>query len=241
MYNSGSISSLANFFNQWRQVSHGVIHEDTIETASRLASFDVPLTEFLDKYSVLNVEYEYKCAQGNAINVWKTVGLKQGEVKNTAILKWLLDHSASHGQKNAVLLEFLKLLPNRFKKYYPRQYMTLAESCPLGERESRIDIEVNAEEFLLFIEVKINATEGEQQLQRYADIAQKKAGLRDWGVVYLTRHGKVPQVYQGERFIGLSWQDVSQMLQQYVQSHKEQHKATWLIQQFADHISSFKC
>jgi hypothetical protein len=232
--------SLEIFINQWNKISHLVIHEDIPSSNIRLNTFELPLIEFFSKYEILNVKHEYRYKQGDAINVWKTVGLKQDEVKNTAILKWLLDNSGSHGQKNLVLLEFLKLLPNKFQEYYPNQYLTLAESCPLGERENRIDIEINAEDFLLFIEIKINATEGEQQLQRYAEIAQRKAGLRDWAVVYLTRHGNLPETYQSENFIGLSWRSIAHMLSKYVNNQPNPTKTTWLIQQFADHISSFK-
>lgn len=179
--------------------------------------------------------------QGFALNVWKAAGLKNDEVRHSKVLKWFLDCRGDHGQGNAILLQLLRGLP-LLEKYQPERYFTTEECCPLGNQESRVDIEIDADEFLLFIEIKINATEGEDQLKRYIDIAQAKAKKRDWLVVYLTKNGKLPEKYEfykeQKRLIGLSWKKLAEIFYEYVNENVNS-RSVWLVKQFADHIKNF--
>ena len=126
------------------------------------------------------------------------------------------------------------------EKYQPKRYFTTEECCPLGNQESRVDIEIDADEFLLFIEIKINAMEGRDQLQRYIDIAQSKAKNRDWLIVYLTRDGKLPEKYNAHKNLqGMSWIEISKILFKYVKNVDVNNRSAWLVKQFADHIKNF--
>ncbi|OTG75448.1 hypothetical protein B9T26_05545 [Acinetobacter sp. ANC 4169] len=180
-------------------------------------------------------------ANGLMLNVWKTASLKTDEVRNSKVLKWFLDCYGDHGQKNAILLKFLQLLPEPFSKFQSENYKTIEECCPLGGQESRVDIEIDSREFLIFIEIKINAMEGQNQLQRYIDIARAKAGNRQWLIVYLTKDGKLPQRYQNnEGLFGLSWSIVAKQFKSHTKSADMNNRGIWLLSQFADHIKSFK-
>ncbi|SUU23951.1 Uncharacterised protein [Acinetobacter haemolyticus] len=109
----------------------------------------------------------------------------------------------------------------------------------MGNQDNRIDIEIDAPDFLLFIEIKINAGEGEKQLQRYFEIAQAKAWRKDWLIVYLTKDGKLPKQYQdSDRYRGVSWLEVSKILNQYANG-KDDNRGAWLVRQFADHVKGF--
>lgn len=141
---------------------------------------------------------------GHAVNVWDVAGVKNDEVRISTILCWLLDCNGSHGQGNVFLEALLhwlaedKNIPQQARSNLPSpgatkgfHYWTRVESLPLGEKESRVDIEIGGP-FVLFIEVKINAAENGDQLKRYADIAREKAINKKWGVLFLTRYGSLP-------------------------------------------------
>jgi hypothetical protein len=44
-----------------------------------------------------------------------------------------------------------------------RGYVTATETYPLSNEESRVDIEIVSPEFLIIVEVKVDAPEGEEQ------------------------------------------------------------------------------
>ncbi len=202
---------------------------------------DKQIARFFAQYQSDEVQAPILAAQqqGLAVNVWQTAGLKNDEVRHSKVLKWILDCRGDHGQGNAILLHLLKELP-LLEKYQPKRYFTTEECCPLGNQESRVDIEIDADEFLLFIEIKINAMEGRDQLQRYIDIAQSKAKNRDWLIVYLTRDGKLPEKYNAHKNLqGMSWIEISKILFKYVKNVDVNNRSAWLVKQFADHVKNF--
>lgn len=246
-------NQLANFFNDWKrleQQQQDVVQEQ-LSFEENLGRFfkdwrkvfinDRQLARFFNQYQSDEVQAPILAAQqqGLAVNVWQTAGLKNDEVRHSKVLKWFLDCRGDHGQGNAILLHLLKELP-LLEKYQPKRYFTTEECCPLGNQESRVDIEIDADEFLLFIEIKINATEGKDQLQRYIDIAQAKAKNRDWLIVYLTRDGKLPEKYEDQKnLFGLSWEQLSKILSKYIKNTDVNNRSAWLVKQFADHIQTF--
>ena len=246
-------NQLANFFNDWKrleQQQQDVVQEQ-LSFEQQLEQFfkdwrkvfinDRQLARFFVQYQSDEVQAPMLAAQqqGLGVNVWQTAGLKNDEVRHSKVLKWFLDCRGDHGQGNTILLQLLKELP-LLEKYQPKRYFTTEECCPLGSQESRVDIEIDADEFLLFIEIKINATEGKDQLQRYIDIAQAKAKNRDWLIVYLTRDGKLPEKYNAHKNLkGMSWMGISKILSEYTKNSEVNNRSAWLVKQFADHIKNF--
>ncbi|RPE27398.1 PD-(D/E)XK nuclease superfamily protein [Acinetobacter sp. BIGb0102] len=259
-------NQLSNFFNDWK-----IIEQQQQDVVPEQLSFEQKLELFFNKFRDLPsieevpeqplfvdsmaLEIFFKNfdlaveplraakKQGLALNAWKVAGLKDEEVRHSKVLKWFLDCRGDHGRGNEILLQLLKELPV-LEKYQPKRYFTTEECCPLGNQESRVDIEIDADEFLLFIEIKINATEGKDQLQRYIDIAQAKAKKRDWLVVYLTREGKLPEKYkfyqEQKRLIGLSWKKLAEIFYEHVNENDDVNsRSVWLVKQFADHIKNF--
>ena len=246
-------NQLANFFNDWKrleQQQQDVVQEQ-LSFEENLGRFfkdwrkvfinDRQLARFFNQYQSDEVQAPILAAQqqGLGVNVWQTAGLKNDEVRHSKVLKWILDCRGDHGQGNAILLHLLKELP-LLEKYQPKRYFTTEECCPLGNQESRVDIEIDADEFLLFIEIKINAMEGKDQLQRYIDIAEAKAKDRDWLIVYLTRNGKLPERYNAHKNLkGMSWMGISKILSEYTKNSEVNNRSAWLVKQFADHIKNF--
>ena len=150
---------------------------------------------------------------------------------------------ADHGQGKAFLNALFESIHLSSSLPTLTQYRTTAENHPLGEISERVDIEIEAENLLVFIEVKINAIEGEKQLERYLDNARIKAGNRTFVVIYLTRDGLLPINYRNRQdIIGLSWKRLATAFTQYTRRTNQQvsqHKGIWLAEQFIQHILTF--
>lgn len=123
---------------------------------------------------------------------WEIAGLGKDEVRNSAVLAWLLNPKGSHGLGDAGLLGLLEELRN-FDSRFPSSCSPFCrvrlESNPDGDNSNRIDIEIDDADFYVLIEVKIGACEGKDQLKRYGDISKQLAGNRPWTLVFLTPRG----------------------------------------------------
>ena len=229
-------TQLSCFFSDWVKVDQ---QQDEVIQEQPLYIDSAALESFFQDFD--KAAEPIREARGNGLlsNVWQAAGLGAKEVRNSQVLKWFLDWRGDHGQGNKVLVKFLKLLPEEFH-CKPERYFSTAECCPLGKQDNRVDIEIDAQEFLLFIEVKINATEGEDQLQRYIDIVKAKAGNRNWHVVYLTKDGKLPEKYKNQGNLkGISWRKVTEKFTEYAEQEDINNRGAWLAKQFADHIKTF--
>lgn len=166
-------------------------------------------------------------SSGAFVNVWEVAGLGCDELRNSRVLAWFLSQRAEHGLGNSLMAALVKRcreLAGAETGAFPSvindgRYTTIIESCPFGEKESRVDIELDGDEFLLFVEVKINAPETGNQLDRYVALARKKSNGRPWGVVFLTPTGKSPNENKSTEGLALncnellcmSWNEVSKV------------------------------
>jgi hypothetical protein len=86
----------------------------------------------------------------------------------------------------------------------------------LTKRGGKVDWKFSAAGFLLLVEVKINSTVGEHQLQRYLNAPAFKSKATAGGLILLTRDGhQVPKaVYRKRRWLGqLTWEQLLPELQ----------------------------
>jgi hypothetical protein len=152
-------------------------------------------------------------------NPWEVAGLKRDEVRNCAVLAWILNPKGSHGLGSAPLSALLNKLSSHFDADFPehtgKYCFVRAESNPDGQLTNRVDIEIDCENFYLLIEVKIDATEGPWQLERYGDISSILAGSRPWAIVFLTPEGR-PATSAGKHegmVVPISWRTLSKTIQ----------------------------
>lgn len=226
---------LQSFFNQWKHIPLPYQKEETEDsTLSSKHKLDNFFKEFEIAYRpIIQVK-----KQGLFANVWRTSGLKKDEVKNTQVLKWFLDCNAEHGLENFVLDILLKNASIKCKT--PENYFSYTETYPINDGKNRVDIEIESPELLLFIEVKIEASEGFEQLKRYQEIAEKKAKGKQWAIIYLTQNGKLPLNYsQSEYLIPISWGKFSNAIFHHTQKLNMKTHNIWLLNQFAEHIKTF--
>jgi len=233
-------ADLADFFEVYKTISENYISKPSIAD-EQAPNFTPDL--YLSFFSKFETLYLSERRRGAEINVWSESGLKQDEVRNTAVLAWWLDCNGSHGLGDLLLKALLAGLP--ISDTMPpastinNDYRTKAESLPMGERENRIDIELSGADFLIFIEVKINAGEGYQQLSRYQGLIKKKSesyGMCHGGIVYLTRCGDDKKNEQG--CISLSWAQLAHSFRS-VKLPVEAFFSQMLLKQFCEHIENF--
>lgn len=245
-------SKLDIFFDCWKHTykpSHSIPVRQEIDGA-RLGLF----------FNNLKVGLDYlqkSRSTGEFSNVWRAAGLKRDEVRNSAVLAWLLDQHGDHSQGNKILWDVLCMINYKIElssikninfpkpEAVEKPYWTRVESCPFGERESRVDIEIGGDGFLLFIEVKIDAPMTGNQLDRYIEIGNIKSKNRPWGVVLLTPEDDPFSKYEVSEtaknhtnMVSLSWNDLSVILEKYAKklipsfSHH-------MVLQYSKYIKSF--
>lgn len=237
-------SQLRSFFDEWGCCKYTPSESSPTAIEIKTEELEQFFVEFKEGWdAVLKMR-----RTGTFSNVWKAAGLKRDELRNSAVLAWLLDCHEDHGQGSGILECLLQSLSSRFPSIdenFPKKnhakgvYWTHTESCPLGEPESRVDIEMDGREFLLFLEVKIGAQETNKQLDRYLKICPLKAQRRPWGVLYLTRGGLLPDrfSYSHPKLVPIEWKWVASILEEYAKGQSS--VASHFIRQFADHIRTF--
>ena len=177
-------------------------------------------------------------AAGAFIDVWSVAGLGRQEVRTTAVLGWLLDARGTHGLGDVILGGLLDSLTLRGyrgpdRKSLAAGYSVRKEFCAFGERENRLDLVVEGREFLLIFEVKIDAPEGHDQLERYIRVARRKAGMRNWHILYVTQ---TRPKEERDGVTHLRWQDVARAIRQATADCECGALGVRLAASFADHV-----
>lgn len=207
----------------------------------------------LNKFLVEDIEEPLIAARrgGFLCDPWDVAGLKRDEVRNSRVLAWMLDPRESHGFGSVFLRAVVeKALPGIEVTDDRYRYTVRTESSPDGDNSNRLDIEIEAPDFYLVIEVKIDAVEGEQQVARYAEVC--KARVKDkkpWKIVFLTPAGrKALSAGEYEEFVvPMAWGDLSRMLGQALRktvvptslTRSREMFAYHLVEWFLKHVDKF--
>jgi len=158
---------------------------------------------------------------------WEVAKLGRNEVRNSAVLAWLLDPHGNHGFGELPLKTLLSAVRECGKTDFPENFTRYCrvnvEKSPTGDATNRVDIEIDADNFFMLIEVKIDAYEQKDQISRYIGEAKKRAGEQPWAVVYLTPQGRVPLSAGGEADVPcLSWRHLASVLTQALEPTRRQ-------------------
>lgn len=156
---------------------------------------------------------------------WEVAGLGDDEVRNTRVLAWLLNPRGSHGLGLTAMNGMLTTVSVKLRSIFNDDFsMDPGSFCrvrteinPNGEIADRVDVEIDAENFYLIIEVKIYAPEQPGQLERYFQQAELRAGNRPWAIIFLTPQGRKPgtagEYADSGRIVCLSWKQLAAMLE----------------------------
>lgn len=167
--------------------------------------------------------------EGAFLNVWAVAGLRRNEVRNCAVLAWFLNPRGSHGAGAAYLKAVMALLPE-VEAGGLEQARLKTELRPQGSDRDRVDIVVELPERVIFIEAKIDAPEGINQLARYRDAAARLH--KAVSIVYLTRAAHVDEP---DGVHHLTWRQVARALAKTSGPTQGQG----LANQFSQHIGAF--
>ncbi len=158
---------------------------------------------------------------------WEVAKLGRNEIRNSAVLAWLLDPHGNHGFSDLPLKALLSAVRECGKANFPENFTRYCrvnvEKYPTGDATNRVDIEIDADNFFMLIEVKIDAYEQKDQISRYIGEAKKRAGEQPWAVVYLTPQGRVPLSAGEETDVPcLSWHHLASVLTQALEPTRRQ-------------------
>lgn len=217
-HNSSLVEWLPEFFHQWPKNI-----EWTREKNRTININTAELTEFLSQLSE-----PLKVVQHRSLSFdpWEVAGLGRKEVRNTAVLAWLLDPEGTHGFGRLPLQAFLRAIRHN-RNDIPEDYLhycrVQVETNPTGDNTNRVDIEIDADNFFLLIEVKIDASEQPEQVARYCSDARLRAMSRPWAVIFLTPRGGKPLTcgldFKPEDVPCISWRHLAIALETSLQSH----------------------
>ncbi|MBV8686826.1 MAG: PD-(D/E)XK nuclease family protein [Alphaproteobacteria bacterium] len=179
---------------------------------------------------------------GAFVEVWSVAGLRRNELRNAAVLAWCLDPQGSHGLGGRVLMALF----GRLRPQLPRLDLerlgnasVVTEECPLGDDENRVDIGITGDDFVAFLEVKVDAGLGHLQLERYVEAAAaKRAALgKEHAFVMLL----VPKGFRGSHreAITLTWRDMARVLDSASAQAPAASLTETLFRHFADHVRQF--
>ena len=181
-------------------------------------------------------------------NPWTAAGLRRDEVRNSSVLAWLLAPKGGHGLGDALLRSVLARVGQKlpFPDAASRACVVTVEDCPDGSRDSRVDVTIDDPgRFFLGIEVKIDAPEQSEQVERYCRVAQARAcDGRPWSVVFLTPTGRMPATAGdgAASVVPVSWSDIAAALRTIAAASRRDARkgaANNLAKTFAAHISRF--
>ncbi len=258
-------ANLQTFFEQWRAFDPSVVQlplearlerlfaqlRSSLATADQHAVETLPATplraETLAPFlSQLHVAVSAARLQGALLNVWAISGLKRDEVRNAGVLAALFSPVISGDRAVPFLAKFLARVREGDRSLLPTfaelqdGYSVQTEACPLGAVDDRVDLSIEGDDFILLIEVKIDAGEGTEQLARYESVLRLKAkalGKRA-ALVYLSpspAKAPPPNTFYAD------WADVRRAAQAVAWSrpHHDRSFQDLMLAQFAEHVRQF--
>ncbi len=178
--------------------------------------------------------------RGDLFNPWVAARLRHDEIRNASVLAAFLAPSQVGDLAPRFLHAFLSRL-NDLEDRLPsfdalqRGYRVRTEDCPLGLASERVDLTIEGSDFLIGIEVKINAPEGPHQFARYIQTIERRAedGGRSPNVIILARRRmSVPGA------IAADWGDVS-IAARKVAAVDPNNLINKMLRGFAQHVASF--
>ena len=184
-------------------------------------------------------------ASGAMINPWMLAELGRREVRNAAVLAGLWN-PAMAGEAAVLFLDaFLRRVERANMIQLPdhaalsQGYVILTEDCAVGQASERIDLTIEGPDYLIGIEVKIDAGEGKAQLERYRTALAARATSRGPAGGGLTPYliFLAPRAPSIDGVPVASWRDVAEAARL-----SGGDRATFFAQvlsAFADHVEHF--
>ena len=149
-------------------------------------------------------------------NLFNVLGIERSELSHSRVLAWLLNPRGSHGLGDSFLREFLYQVVSEGNPIFPAdvQNWNLHKVEVVRERHN-IDILIigEDEEFVCFIENKVDSWEHSEQLTRYYETVSKSYRTRKRLPVFLTPTGARPsRDRDAEKYVSLGYSEIADLL-----------------------------
>lgn len=231
-------SAWETFFDNWRA------HAPERTGPKEKVVFEINEYQFSRLAIEFRTVFEAYRGSGMRFNVWKAAQLGRDEKRNCRVLATFLDHFEDHGHGSEILCRLLSELGLvDFARSAARQrYYTRTEVWPLANPESWVDIEIEDDDFVVFIEAKVRAPELGDQLERYVDLVRQKAARRSCMVIYLTPDGRAPsnpRLGDIHEIRTASWSQVSRAVRSSVGASVDRPIDN-LLRQYAEFLETFR-
>lgn len=210
------------------------------------------LREFFPSFRELLLQKEKNT---EPVNIFELCSLGTDEIIYCRILRWLLDENENHGYGNRFLKEILRcsgsLTPDDMPipedipdGYLSEGYQVRTEVCPNSDPANRIDIVCDGKDFLLYIEVKVNAHERPRQIERYCKKLDENAHGRIKNFLYLWRgQGEAPADLGTEHYgitpRVLQWNTVASILRRMAENDDVSASFAEAVRQYTGCIEKF--
>ena len=203
-------ASMCDFLARYREFTEGT-------STRRLEGVRGFLESAHDSVSALLEEIRCEDArEAPRFNIFRALDIERKEaVLHTRLLRHLLDPTAAHAQGNLFLRCFFDMMagahPARFTK--PPEPLedgrwVVCKELAIGD-EGRLDllIENSLQKYAVVVENKVDASEGDAQLDRYADWVNERRRGYEASLVFLTPSGRAPisALRSSDRWIRLSY------------------------------------
>lgn len=232
---------LSQFFGQSRKLGLGAGTSGPVSAEVRVRPSAPRISEFLSEARPLLSKRNSRFRH----NPWEMSGLGRYEVRNSAVLGQLFDRSISPEAGPRFLARYFDEV-SKCNRGAPLpdfanlgDYRMGIENCPLGQQTERVDLTVEGENFVVGIEIKIDAGEGPEQLERYIRVIRERAALRNCqfhSVIFLSPRpsGRRGDVLESSwRHIGVAARGIAQDME------VDAPRASWLLACFAEHVRKF--
>lgn len=259
--NDQQLDSLANFFDE----IHRIWPRDPV-TSEQITSLEQFLTEFHILYPLITEpeihapealpnrdafaafcndfgsQYAALLGEGEFIDFWTVADLGHDELRHAKVLAWFLKPLETHGFGDSIFKKWVSKLKFSSESRLTNladwhgDYRVATEVCPFSDRGDRFDIEIDGKDFYLCVEVKINAPEGESQLDRYHESARKKAASRPFSVVYLTPERPARKSTDSPFIVATTWREFANSVRG--SSHAKSRFPDKLISQFLKRVEA---
>lgn len=224
-------AAMAAFFDAWRHIP--------APSAPRPPTLDP--RQFAGFTAAFPAAHARHLRSGVRANAWRSAGIGQDEMRNSSVLRWLLDCFGDHGQGPdllAALLEHLKL-PALAALAQQAPYRARVEQQLSDSGDSRVDIAIEGADFVVLIEAKVGAAEGEDQLERYYRYLHGIPGKRQRALIFLTPEGRQARNPALQAAIRpLAWAALADVIDSHVRRHHglAGQPAGLLLNHFAEHV-----
>lgn len=181
---------------------------------------------------------------GRLLNVWAIAGLKRKEVPTAAVLGWILDCKGSHGFGSDVFESLLSILAEKYPSRdlqgirLGRHYRLAVEHSSFGESSNRVDLVIDGENTVIFIEVKIDARERENQLKDYLELATKRASVQNKPTAWVLYLSSFLPADAPDAVLHLRWKDVAKAIENAIPLTAEKTVSGAVVKQFAAHVKT---